>query len=73
MKPSGTVLFARATTLITLGELDRALDLLEQAIEHRTWRMQMLAVEPIFERFRSSEEHRARYHALLERLGLPLG
>jgi serine/threonine protein kinase/Tfp pilus assembly protein PilF len=58
--------FPRASIHIYLGEHERALDLLEQAVEERSWHVRMVRMEPIFSPLRPHP----RFQALLERVGL---
>jgi TolB-like protein/Tfp pilus assembly protein PilF len=58
--------FSKAVIHTGLGELDRALGLLEQGVEERAWQMQLLGVEPVFDPLRP----RPRFQALLRRLNL---
>jgi TolB-like protein/DNA-binding winged helix-turn-helix (wHTH) protein/Tfp pilus assembly protein PilF len=56
-----------AMVYIGLGEIDRAFQWLEAALEARDWQMSMLNVEPAFDALRSD----GRFSALLDRVGLP--
>ncbi len=58
--------FHKAVISIGLGEYDRALDLLEQAAEERTWHLAILKVEPVFDPVRGEP----RFQALLEKMHL---
>ncbi len=58
--------FGKALIHIGLGEHDRALNLLEQAAEERTWHLGMLKVEPILDPLRGEP----RFQALLKKLNL---
>lgn len=58
--------FAEAVIRVGLGEYDRALDLLERAVDERTWQVRMLKVEPVFDPLRAEP----RFQALLEKLNL---
>lgn len=60
------VAFERAIVHVGLGENDRALDLLEEAIEERDWRVRLLKEEPMFHDLRPEPG----YRALLARVGL---
>lgn len=58
--------FLAAIVHLNLGDQDRALDLLDQAAEERSWFVRLFAIVPILDPLR---EH-ARFQALLERVGL---
>ena len=58
--------FHTASIHAALGEHDRALELLEQAVERPTWHLRLLKVIPTFEPLRDDP----RFHALLESVGL---
>jgi TolB-like protein/Tfp pilus assembly protein PilF/predicted Ser/Thr protein kinase len=58
--------FPRAAIHVHLGEHGRALDLLEQAVEERSWHVRMLKMEPIFAPLRPHP----RFQALLQAVGL---
>jgi hypothetical protein len=49
---------------VGLGEYDRALDLIEQAVRDRDWQVRMLPVEPILDPLRSH----SRFRALADKL-----
>ena len=48
-----------AVICVGLGEYDRALDLIEQAVRDRDWQVRMLPVEPILDPLRSHPRFRA--------------
>ena len=52
---------------IGLGEIDRAFEWLERAIDARDWQVALLNIEPAFDTLRSDQ----RFAALVERVGLP--
>ena len=56
-----------AMTYIRLGERQKALDWLEQAVEERFYLVVFLKVDPQFDSLRDEP----RFHALLRRIGLP--
>jgi DNA-binding winged helix-turn-helix (wHTH) protein/TolB-like protein/Tfp pilus assembly protein PilF len=58
--------FRLAYVHVALGEPERALTLLNQAVDARDWQMQMLLVEPAFDGLRSDH----RFIAVLARIGL---
>jgi hypothetical protein len=58
--------FHRAVVHVALGETERALQLLELAIETRTKQVRLLRVEPMFDPVRADP----RFQALLEKVGL---
>lgn len=58
--------FERAVAHLGLGERERALDLLDQAIDARDWRVRLLKGEPIFAPLREEP----RFADLLEKAGL---
>jgi TolB-like protein/Tfp pilus assembly protein PilF len=58
--------FPDAVIRVGLGEYDRALGLLERAVEERAWQVRLLKVEPIFDPLRSDP----RFRTLLEELHL---
>ena len=58
--------FQKAAIHVGLGEQDRALALLERAVEEPTWHVRLLKVTPIFDPLRSEP----RFHALLESVRL---
>lgn len=58
--------FSMATVLVGMGEASQALDMLEQAVEARASRVDILKVEPVFDPLRNEP----RFQALLEQLGL---
>lgn len=58
--------FHRAVIHLGLGEHERALDLLEEAVDQPSWHLRLLKVEPVFDPLRGE----ARFQALLERVGL---
>ncbi len=60
-----SVAFDKALVHYGLGETERALELLEGAIEDRDWRVRLLKAEPIFDALRSEP----RFGRLLERAG----
>ena len=53
-----------AVICVGLGEYDRALDLIEQAVRDRDWQVRMLPVEPILDPLRSH----SRFRALADKL-----
>ncbi|HEX6066811.1 MAG TPA: ECF-type sigma factor [Longimicrobiales bacterium] len=61
--------FHRAVVHVALGETERALQLLELAIETRTKQVRLLRVEPMFDPVRADP----RFQALLEKVGLTDG
>jgi TolB-like protein/Tfp pilus assembly protein PilF len=58
--------FPRAAIHIHLGEHDRALHLLEQAVAERSWHVRMLKMEPLFAPLRPHP----RFQTLLQEVGL---
>jgi TolB-like protein/DNA-binding winged helix-turn-helix (wHTH) protein/Tfp pilus assembly protein PilF len=52
---------------IGLGEIDRAFEWLDKAVDARDWQLALLNVEPAFDTLRSDQ----RFAALVERVGLP--
>jgi serine/threonine protein kinase/Tfp pilus assembly protein PilF len=58
--------FHIALVHVGLGEHERALDLLEQAADERTWLIRLLGVEPTFDPLRNEP----RFQALMRRVGL---
>jgi hypothetical protein len=63
--PGRSIAFDRAIIHLGLGEKERALDLLGEAIEMRDWRVRLLKEEPIFDSLRSEP----RFAVLLARAG----
>lgn len=59
--------FHTALIRVALGENERALDMLESAVEERSRLVRLLAVEPKYDPIRDQP----RFRALLQRLGLP--
>jgi TolB-like protein/Tfp pilus assembly protein PilF len=57
---------ARALVAVALGKEDRALTLLEEAVEQRSWPLVFLNVDPSYGRLRTDP----RFGGLLERIGL---
>ena len=55
-----------AVVFMAVGDLDKALSLLEEAYENRDPSMNMLMVEPIFDPLRDEP----RFQALLSKMGL---
>jgi len=53
-----------AVICVGLGEYDRALDLIEEAVRDRDWQVRMLPVEPILDPLRSH----SRFRALADKL-----
>jgi len=66
-KPRDPAPIRLAMIHIGLGEIDRAFEWLEKALEARDWQMALLNVEPAFDVLRSDQ----RFAALVERVGLP--
>ena len=66
-KPQAAAPVRVAMVHIGLGEIDRAFEWLEKALEARDWQMAMLNVEPAFDTLRADP----RFAALVDRVGLP--
>jgi hypothetical protein len=58
--------FRLAYVHVALGDKDRALTLLNEAVEARDWQIQMLLVEPAFDGLRADP----RFDRVLGRIGL---
>ena len=66
-KPRAPAPFRLAMVHIALGEIDRAFEWLDQAVQARDWQMGLLNVEPALEDLRADP----RFAMLVERVGLP--
>ena len=66
-KPQAAAPVRVAMVHIGLGEIDRAFEWLEKALEARDWQMAMLNVEPAFDTLRADP----RFAVLVDRVGLP--